>query len=330
LKPLSLAGVAAVALLAGAAVAAPKPAAKPAAKAPAKPAAPAAAKPTVPPGAVAVVGGVPITRAEVNDRLWREVAPQMIDRLINQQIIFLEAKKRGISVTAKEVQDQIDEQKNMYLQTPGRSPKDWDDFINRYGKANVETDMKIQVLVKKIGESESKAAKLTPEEEKQILDDLDREANKVHAKHILVGMGPQFNNRSDEDAKKRMAEVQAKLAGGASWDEVAKEYSDDVSNKDKGGDLGFFTRNRMVKEFEDAAFSLKPGETTKDPVKTAYGYHLINVVEVQNTPPTEDQKKKAIADRLEQKKRMAASAGSWFTNIKKNYKITNTMPLPNQ
>jgi len=118
-----------------------------------------------------------------------------------------------------------------------------------------------------------------------------------------------------------MKEVTDKLATGANWDDLAKEYSDDTSNKDKGGDLGFFTKQRMVKEFEDAAFALKDGETTKEPVKTAFGLHLIQMVAHKDNPVTPEQVKTATEERLNQKKESSKDARTWFPALREKYKV---------
>lgn len=94
----------------------------------------------------------------------------------------------------------------------------------------------------------------------------------VHARHILV---------ANEDEAKA---VIAALDKGGDFAALAKEKSSD-SNKDEGGDLGFFSRGRMVPEFEEAAFALKPGEYTKTPVKTQFGFHVIKVDEKRDVPP---------------------------------------------
>lgn len=94
----------------------------------------------------------------------------------------------------------------------------------------------------------------------------------VKARHILVD--------SEEQAKS----VIESLNGGADFVELAKEKSTGPSGP-QGGDLGYFTRGRMVPEFEEAAFALEPDAYTKEPVKTQFGWHIIKVEDKRDTPP---------------------------------------------
>jgi len=99
--------------------------------------------------------------------------------------------------------------------------------------------------------------------------------DQVHAQHILV------------DDEKRAQELlkQAKAAG-TDFQELAEKNSKDPSAKNNRGDLGFFGRDRMVAEFADAAFGADEGAVV-GPVKTAYGYHVIKVIQKKIGKPLE-------------------------------------------
>ncbi|WP_152048002.1 peptidylprolyl isomerase [Aureimonas psammosilenae] len=108
--------------------------------------------------------------------------------------------------------------------------------------------------------------------------------DEIHAKHILV--------KTKEEADAAIKELDA----GKSFDEVAKEKSSGPSGPE-GGDLGFFGPGQMVPPFEKAAFALQPGQYTKEPVQTQFGWHVIQVVEKR---PQELPKFDDVKDQLRQ------------------------------
>ena len=87
-------------------------------------------------------------------------------------------------------------------------------------------------------------------------------ASKIKASHILV------------EKQSQALKIVEQLNSGEDFTKLAKQHSTCPSGK-RGGDLGSFGRGQMVKPFEQAAFALNVGETTKEPVKTQFGYHII-------------------------------------------------------
>jgi peptidyl-prolyl cis-trans isomerase D len=97
----------------------------------------------------------------------------------------------------------------------------------------------------------------------------------VRARHILVFVNDQ---RTEEQARTRIEAAKKRIEGGEDFGAVAREISDDEESKQRGGELGFFGRNRMVKEFEDAAFGAEPGKLV-GPIRSQYGFHILEVEE---------------------------------------------------
>ncbi len=97
---------------------------------------------------------------------------------------------------------------------------------------------------------------------------------------------PTLEPRTEEEALALAKELVERLRAGEDFAELARQYSDDPGSRDNGGELGWFGRGRMVPEFEEAAFSLEPGEIS-DPVKTQFGYHIIQVLEKDPARPVE-------------------------------------------
>lgn len=141
----------------------------------------------------------------------------------------------------------------------------------------------------------------------------------VHARHILL----KIEGKTEAEVKTQADELVRQLRAGADFAALAKQYSDDPGSKENGGDLGFFERGRMIPEFEQSAFSLEPNQIS-DPVKTMYGYHIIQTLEkkpaskldfvlVKDQIARELAQPKAIANAQEQAKKI-------YDDIKNNHK----------
>jgi parvulin-like peptidyl-prolyl isomerase len=120
-----------------------------------------------------------------------------------------------------------------------------------------------------------------------------QEWDQVKARHILIRMqGSRVPVReghkdlTDGEALAKTKEVRAKIVAGAKFEDVAKVESDDTGSGENGGDLGTFGAGQMVPEFDDVVFKAPIGQVT-DPIKTAFGYHLI-LVEERKSKPFED------------------------------------------
>ena len=146
----------------------------------------------------------------------------------------------------------------------------------------------------------------------------------VHARHILV--------KTEDEAK----DVIKQLDAGKDFAELAKEKSTDP-NKADGGDLGYFTKGRMVKEFEEAAFALDKGTYTKTPVKTDFGYHVILVEDKRDAaPPAFDQVKDQVRQLVMRDKYLALLASAKEKSkveitdeaLRKGYDDANKQPQP--
>jgi peptidyl-prolyl cis-trans isomerase C len=140
-------------------------------------------------------------------------------------------------------------------------------------------------------EQEAKKA-VTPEAARKLYDETAKGVapeQEVRARHILV--------ESEDEAKK----AQARVKGGEDFAKVAGEVSKDPGSKTDGGDLGFFTKDRMVEPFAEAAFMMEPGQIS-DPVKSQFGWHVIKVEEKRNKPvPSFEEMKDQVNTYLERK-----------------------------
>ena len=124
----------------------------------------------------------------------------------------------------------------------------------------------------------------------------------VRARHILFKVDEKAPEQEVEKVKGEALKVLQEARGGKDFAELAKKYSQDEGSAKQGGDLGFFTRERMVPEFSEAAFALKPGQIS-DLVRSHYGFHIIKTEEVHpEKTDTFDEVKDRLIGELKQDK----------------------------
>ncbi|MFN7965626.1 MAG: peptidyl-prolyl cis-trans isomerase [Acidobacteriota bacterium] len=98
------------------------------------------------------------------------------------------------------------------------------------------------------------------------------------ARHVLIKVDADAPADKVEAAKAQAQDISVRAKGGEDFAKLAAQYSDDTSSKVRGGDLGFFPRGQMVPEFDEATFSLPPGQISA-PIRTQFGFHVIKVEE---------------------------------------------------
>jgi peptidyl-prolyl cis-trans isomerase C len=225
------------------------------------------AKPADPNQVVARVNGTDITRQEIVDSAVD--LPEELRAKID--MVFPQLLNRYIGLKL--------------LGDKGRSENLAEDPEVKKLMSDYETEAIRQVYVTRYLDQQVTEDAVKARYEKNLKDNPPPE--EVRAAHILV---------KTEDEAKAIIE---QLKGGADFATVAKEKSEDKGSGANGGELGWFAKNVMVKEFADAAFAMKPGETSEAPVKSQFGFHIIKLEERRTQPaPTLDSQREQIRAQL--------------------------------
>lgn len=197
-----------------------------------------------------------------------ELQKQVLDQMIDTELLKQQAQKYHIKVTNGDVNDTYQQ-----LVDENQGEEQVNEILDSlYGMNSKDFKLLIkdQLLRQKIQE------------------DL---FVRVHAEHILI--------KDEGKANEILEEVKK---GEKSFEDLAKEYSEDTGSRDNGGDLGWFGRGMMVQDFENAVFAMQPDTVSENLVQTEYGYHIIKVLEKQGE--------------------IDESYLDWFNNLKSSSKIS--------
>lgn len=227
------------------------------------------------------------------------------------------AKVNGADVTRSEVLEFITTLPEQVRQMPLQNlfPMARDQVINnklvteKTQAANLASDPEVQALVEQakvqiernVYVEREVAAKLNDTELQKAYGELKAELAKVEevkARHILV------------DTEEKAKEVITKLQGGAKFEDLVQEYAEGVTKETKG-ELGYFAKAEMVPEFSDAAFALGKGQYTKAPVKTQFGWHVIESEDRRTRPAPGFDEVKPQLEAVVRQRQLQELVNSW-------------------
>ena len=215
-----------------------------------------------------------------------ELTGKMLQNMVGQAVALSEAQ-------ARQEYNQRNEQLALaYIEVPSADfvarIHPTEDQVRQFYKSNGEQFREpervkaayIQYDPIRLGETVKPAEKDIADFYKQNLKKLFSYPDRVRARHILISASADTSAADKRKAKAQAEQVLAQLQKGADFAKLATQYSDDPGTRERGGDLGFFSRGQMIKPFEEAAFKLKPGQLT-GVIETSFGYHIIKVEEVK-------------------------------------------------
>jgi peptidyl-prolyl cis-trans isomerase SurA len=231
-----------------------------------------------------VAGLDSIDDARERERRQGKLRTQTLDDMISEELVVQAAREAKLEIEPKEVTaalDEIKQQNNLDDAQLAAALAQQGYTVQTYRK-EVERQLlhlrAVNMLVRP-------RVTVTDEDVRARYDAMSRRSasvSKVHLKHALIALPDGPSNAQLEAAKARAAEIIEKVKGGASFDDVAKQYSDDTATKDSGGDLGWIERGSIATEWEVIVFAMEQGEV-RGPISGPRGLHVFYVQELAKT-----------------------------------------------
>jgi len=208
-----------------------------------------------------------------------KIRQQAIEATINKCLLNFEVSKQNIQADPEHLTQEFDA---IVKRFPSQSA--FEDQLKKVGitesliKSDLEQQLKIDTLVR--AHIKGLELTITAEEISKFFDDNPdnfKMPERISASHILFKVEPDASNDLKAQKRLELSSLLGKIEKGADFVNLAKQHSE-CPSKEKGGDLGFFDKGKMVKPFEDAAFKMKVGDVSEI-VETKFGYHIIKLTD---------------------------------------------------
>ncbi len=208
------------------------------------------------------------------------ILQQTLDNLITQKVLLVKAKEDSVTVSDEQVEQVLEEQIQQMIRQLG-SEKRLEDYFGsplRQIRREFREEVEERLLVQRLQDLKSQEAQISRKEVEEFYktyqDSLPELKAGVRIRHILVNV--EASEAAIKSASEKAEKILARLHKGEDFGEIAKQISEDPGSAAKGGDLGLVQRGDMVREFEEAAFALEPGEISEI-VRSQYGLHIIKL-----------------------------------------------------
>jgi peptidyl-prolyl cis-trans isomerase C len=294
------------------------------------------------PDPVATVNGSPISLSDFKWEMKNAVAKglnpdeageqgensfrsRVLEELIGRELLYQESVKAGVSIDDASVKERLDNLKGRFpdedvfkkaMEDMNMTEESLERHIQRGMSINKYVD---EAFVQKAEVSENAVEKFYDEHPEAFTT-----PERVRARHILLEKKPDSSPEEIEKNRELLTTIRKKVENGEDFGTLAKEHSDCPSSA-QNGDLGFFGKGEMVREFEEAAFALEPGAVSEI-VETQFGLHLIQLVERQpeSVVPLDQIKDRLTLFLKQEKGKEAATAH--LNELKKTAAIERMVP----
>lgn len=212
-----------------------------------------------------------------------EIKCYLVQQGLTQKLLSQQAVIDSVFATDDEVTNEVDRRMRSLIQRAGGQER-LEGFLNRsiiQYKDQIRPDVREQIIADKMRGKITEHITVTPLEVKRYFESIPKDSLPYYNAEVEVGeivMFPELTKKEKEAFHDKAESLRLRIKGGEDFGTLARLYSEDPGSAPEGGDLGFFDRTAMVKEFTAMAFKLKPGELS--PVfETEHGFHVLKVLE---------------------------------------------------
>jgi len=213
---------------------------------------------------------------------FNELRKTALSNLVDQKVLLTKAEEDSVVIDDRQVDQVLEDRLTTITQQLGSEEKVEEYFGQpmRKIRRTLRKDISEALLVRTLQQQKFREIKVSRREVeefyKTMKDSLPTVKASVELSHILFNIQP--SQESIKAARAKIESILKRIRDGEDFAELAKQYSEDPGSRKRGGELGFIERGDFVREFEEAAFALQPGEIS-DIVQTQFGFHIIQLID---------------------------------------------------
>ncbi|MEJ6981842.1 peptidylprolyl isomerase [Pedobacter sp. P351] len=213
----------------------------------------------------------------------QELKCYIVQQMLTQKLLTQQAVIDSVTVTDDEITNEADRRMRALIQRAGGQER-LEQFLNRsviQYKDQIRPDIRERLVADKMEHKITENVSVTPLEVKRFFEAIPKDSLEYYNAEVEVGeliMYPKLTKKEKEAFHDKAESLRLRVKGGEDFATLARLYSEDPGSAPEGGDLGFFDRTVMVKEFTATAFKLKPGEVS-NVFETEHGFHILQVIE---------------------------------------------------